>query len=58
MINLQAMPQTTIRGEYMLRKTEMVAGFNFSAAGTFLFFSAMELLTAMPPEHLRLKAIP
>jgi hypothetical protein len=37
-INLQAMSQTTIQGEYMFRKTEMVAGFNFSAAGTFQFF--------------------
>jgi hypothetical protein len=38
MINLQAMSQTKIQGEYAFRKTEMVAGFNFSAAGTFQFF--------------------
>jgi len=37
-INLQAMSQTTIQGEYYFRKTEMVSGFNFSAAGTFQFF--------------------
>lgn len=32
------MSQTKIQGEYFFRKTEMVAGFNFSAAGTFQFF--------------------
>jgi len=32
------MSQTKIQGEYMFRKTEMVAGFNFSEAGTFRFF--------------------
>ncbi len=32
------MSQTKIQGEYAFRKTEMVAGFNFSAAGTFQFF--------------------
>lgn len=32
------MSQTTIQGEYFFRKTEMVAGFNFSAAGSFQFF--------------------
>jgi hypothetical protein len=37
-INLQAMPQTKIQGEYLFRKTEMVAGFNFSDARTFQFF--------------------
>jgi len=37
-INLQAMSQTKILGEYFFRQTEMVAGFNFSAAGTFRFY--------------------
>jgi hypothetical protein len=37
-VNLQTMSQTKIQGEYYFRKTEMVAGFNFSAAGTFQFF--------------------
>jgi hypothetical protein len=32
------MSQTKIEGEYFFRKTEMVAGFNFTAAGTFQFF--------------------
>ncbi len=32
------MSQTKIQGEYYFRKTEMVAGFNFLAAGTFQFF--------------------
>jgi len=32
------MSQTKILGEYYFRKTEMVAGFNFSADGTFRFF--------------------
>ena len=32
------MSQTKLQGEYFFRKTEMVAGFNFSAAGTFQFF--------------------
>ena len=32
------MSQTKIQGEYAFRKTEMVAGFNFWAAGTFQFF--------------------
>jgi len=32
------MAQTTIHGEYYFRRTEMVAGFNFSADGKFQFF--------------------
>ena len=32
------MSQTKILGEYAFRKTEMIAGFNFTAAGTFQFF--------------------
>lgn len=32
------MSQTKIEGEYAFRKTEMVAGFNFTAAGAFQFF--------------------
>lgn len=32
------MSQTRIMGEYYFRRTEMVAGFNFSADGTFRFF--------------------
>lgn len=32
------MSQTKIEGAYAFRKTEMVAGFNFSAAGTFQFY--------------------
>lgn len=32
------MSQTKIEGEYYFRKTEMVAGFNFSESGTFQFF--------------------
>lgn len=32
------MSQTKIQGEYAFRKTEMVAGFNFSESGTFQFF--------------------
>ena len=32
------MAQTKIQGEYAFRKTEMVAGFNFTAAGTFQFY--------------------
>ena len=32
------MAQTKIQGEYAFRKTEMVAGFNFTAAGAFQFF--------------------
>jgi hypothetical protein len=35
---MQAMSQTKIEGEYAFRKTEMVAGFNFTAAGAFQFF--------------------
>lgn len=32
------MAQPKIQGEYAFRKTEMVAGFNFTAAGAFQFF--------------------
>lgn len=32
------MSQTKIQGEYAFRKTEMFAGFNFSATGTFQFY--------------------
>ncbi|MFM6924877.1 MAG: hypothetical protein ACKOU7_05195, partial [Ferruginibacter sp.] len=32
------MVQVNLEGEYFFRKTEMVAGFNFSADGTFQFF--------------------
>lgn len=32
------MSQTTVQGEYYFRRTEMVAGFNFSADGKFQFF--------------------
>ena len=32
------MSQTKIQGEYFFRRTEMVAAFNFSAAGTFQFY--------------------
>lgn len=32
------MSQKKIEGEYAFRKTEMVAGFNFTAAGAFQFF--------------------
>lgn len=32
------MSQTKLEGEYFFRKMEMVAGFNFSADGTFQFF--------------------
>jgi hypothetical protein len=38
-INLQAISQTKIEIAYFFRKTEMVAGFNFLAAGSFQFFS-------------------
>jgi len=38
MLNLEAMSQKTIQGEYYFRKMEMVAGFNFSADGKFQFF--------------------
>jgi hypothetical protein len=37
-IKLQAMSQIKIQGGYIFRKTEMVAGFNFTAAGSFQFF--------------------
>jgi hypothetical protein len=37
-INLQAISQTKIEIAYFFRKTEMVAGFNFLAAGSFQFF--------------------
>lgn len=37
-IHFQAMSQTKLEGGFSFRKTEMVAGFHFSAAGTFQFF--------------------
>jgi hypothetical protein len=37
-INLQAMSQVKIQGDYMFRKTEMVAGFSFTSVGAFQFF--------------------
>jgi len=37
-INLKAMSQTTVEGEYYFRKMEMASGFNFTHDGKFQFF--------------------
>ncbi|MEO6732826.1 MAG: hypothetical protein ABIN01_16505 [Ferruginibacter sp.] len=37
-VNLKAMSQAVVSGEYYFRKMEMVAAFNFSADGKFQFF--------------------